>query len=230
MPAYPLECIIALAIAQSRTHEMTLSSIYNWMRTKLPYYRTHDGSIWKNTVRQTIAQSKLFVKKENDDGKAAVFEINTNAIATLQSMMDRRSDSPTLLAGSPGHVVGSPHSHRFVGASRSSPIMRRKADRPARTTTLARSESAEAPSTGNSSPTYPTVLEPPLFPIDLDDQPLFDADMFGGMQSSSSSSFFGASTAEPSEPSPSTDLEMLLDEVDMAHIMAYESAPVDLEY
>ena len=209
---------------------MTLSNIYNWMRAKLPYYRAHDGSAWKNTVRQTITQSKMFVKKENDDGKVAVFQINTNSIATLQSMMDRRSDSPALLAGSPGHVVGSPHSHRFVGAARSSPIMRRKADKPARTTTLARSESADATSTGNSSPTHPTVLEPPLFPINFDDQPLFDADIFGGIQSSSSSSFFGASTAEPSEPSPSTDLEMLLDDVDMVHIMSYETAPVDLEY
>ncbi|XP_060606682.1 forkhead box protein N4-like [Ruditapes philippinarum] len=66
-PVYSYSCLIAMALKNSRTGNLPVSEIYNFMIDNFPYFKTApDG--WKNSVRHNLSLNKCFAKAH--DGKA----------------------------------------------------------------------------------------------------------------------------------------------------------------
>ncbi|XP_052801997.1 forkhead box protein N4-like [Mya arenaria] len=65
-PVYSYSCLIAMALKNSRTGNLPVSEIYNFMIDNFPYFKTApDG--WKNSVRHNLSLNKCFAKY--DTGK-----------------------------------------------------------------------------------------------------------------------------------------------------------------
>lgn len=66
-PVYSYSCLIAMALKNSRTGNLPVSEIYNFMIDNFPYFKTApDG--WKNSVRHNLSLNKCFAKAH--DGKS----------------------------------------------------------------------------------------------------------------------------------------------------------------
>ncbi|KAH3877440.1 forkhead box protein N4-like [Dreissena polymorpha] len=65
-PVYSYSCLIAMALKNSKTGNLPVSEIYNFMIDNFPYFKTApDG--WKNSVRHNLSLNKCFAKV--DTGK-----------------------------------------------------------------------------------------------------------------------------------------------------------------
>lgn len=60
--------LIAMAILDSPAKRLTVGEIYEWIKTRYPYFSTAAAGVgWKNSVRHNLSLSRHFMKKARDD-------------------------------------------------------------------------------------------------------------------------------------------------------------------
>ncbi|XP_076353544.1 uncharacterized protein LOC143248748 isoform X1 [Tachypleus tridentatus] len=62
-PAFSYSCLIAMALKNSRTGNLPVNEIYNFMIENFPYFKTAPHG-WKNSVRHNLSLNKCFEKIE----------------------------------------------------------------------------------------------------------------------------------------------------------------------
>uniref|UniRef100_A0A8C5EQ81 Forkhead box protein G1 n=1 Tax=Gouania willdenowi TaxID=441366 RepID=A0A8C5EQ81_GOUWI len=77
-PPHSYTCLIFMAMQASEQHEVTLSTIYKWIKENFCYYR-HAKPSWQNSIRHFLSLKKCFknVPRQKDkSGKGRVWQID----------------------------------------------------------------------------------------------------------------------------------------------------------
>ncbi|OZJ04820.1 hypothetical protein BZG36_02338 [Bifiguratus adelaidae] len=77
-PPYSYATLITCAIQASKTKQLTLNEIYNWITDNYEYYR-NAGNGWKNSIRHNLSLNKSFVRVPrpiNEPGKGSYWTID----------------------------------------------------------------------------------------------------------------------------------------------------------
>ncbi|KAJ1963514.1 hypothetical protein IWQ62_003188 [Dispira parvispora] len=83
--------MITQAICSSPLNKLTLSSIYQWVESKYPYYRTAPPG-WKNSIRHNLSLNKMFMRiprAVDEPGKGSYWIINPHHIPDHQKSKNR---------------------------------------------------------------------------------------------------------------------------------------------
>lgn len=96
-PPYSYASLITQAILSSEAKKLSLSSIYEWITTKYPYYRSQVNG-WQNSIRHNLSLNKCFIKiprSDSDCGKGAFWGIDPDSLNLFENgyLRKRRSRS-----------------------------------------------------------------------------------------------------------------------------------------
>lgn len=86
-PPYSYASLIAQAILSSEAKKLTLSSIYEWITCKYPYYHNQLNG-WQNSIRHNLSLNKCFIKIprcDSDCGKGAFWGIDPNYLHLFEN-------------------------------------------------------------------------------------------------------------------------------------------------
>lgn len=97
-PPYSYASLITQAILSSEDKRLTLSSIYQWIQQKYPYYQNQING-WQNSIRHNLSLNKCFVKiprSENDAGKGAFWAMDPDSLRLFENGCLKKRRSKTL--------------------------------------------------------------------------------------------------------------------------------------